>query len=352
MLDGAQTACETELPHDAIEQFQDALLCWFSRHKRDLPWRRANDPYAIWVSEVMLQQTRVAAVIPYYERFLQRFPTFEELAVAPEADLLAHWAGLGYYYRARNLQKAAQVIQELGRFPASHADIRALPGIGDYTSAAVASIAYQLPHAAVDGNVLRVLSRISADGSDINSAKGRKRFARLAAALLPQQRPGDFNQAMMELGALVCLPKNPQCLVCPVSRLCRARQQGRQQEFPVKLGRAKSVPEHRLLFWIERSSELLLWQRPAHSRLMPGFWELPEKHQLPSCIPGRQLGSFRHGITFHNYRFDVHAAEPPDGIGLCQWIPLSSLSAIPVSTVVRKARRAVTRMTLRASAGD
>lgn len=343
MLNRAGTTCETELTREQIRQFQDALLGWFIHHKRNLPWRRTSDPYAIWISEVMLQQTRVAAVIPYYERFLARFPTFRELAEAPEPDLLAHWAGLGYYYRARNLQKAAQAIETLGRFPSSHADIRSLPGIGDYTSAAVASIAYQLPYAAVDGNVLRVLSRLAADPTDIASNAGKKHFASLATALLAKAQPGDFNQAMMELGATVCLPRNPQCLVCPVSMLCRARQQGRQQEFPIKLGRTKSLQEHRLLFWIERSGEVLLWQRPQHSRLMPGFWELPEALQLPSAIPGAKLGSFRHGITFHNYRFDLHAAEPLDEIGLCRWIPLGSLSSIPVSTIVRKARRTISR---------
>jgi A/G-specific adenine glycosylase len=324
-------------------EFQNALLTWFERHKRDLPWRRTSDPYAIWISEIMLQQTRVAAVIPFYERFLERFPDFRALAAAPESDLLAHWAGLGYYYRARNLQRAARRMCEEDRFPPNYEEIRELPGVGDYTSAAVASIGFNLPFAAVDGNVVRVLSRVLIDGTDVGSATGRRHFAKIADCLLAREQPGTFNQAMMELGATICLPKNPHCLVCPVAELCRARQTGRQTEFPVKLARAKSVYERRLLFWIERQEQILLWQRPANSRLMPGFWELPELLQLPDVNAGRMLGEFHHSITFHNYCFAVHEAEALGEIGDCRWIALQSLASLPVSTVFRKARRVVKR---------
>ncbi len=289
----------------------------------------------------MLQQTRVAAVIPFYERFLRRFPTLEALAQAPEADLLAHWAGLGYYYRARNLQKAAQKVQEAGEFPETHEGIRDLPGVGEYTSAAVASIAYQLPVAAVDGNVLRVLARVLEDSTDIGTAFGKKHFSVPANALLTRKRPGDYNQAMMELGATVCLPKNPQCLLCPVAQICRARRSGRQNEFPVKLGRKRSVQEERVLFWIERNDEILLWQRPASARLMPGFWELPERAQLPHAVAGQVLGTFRHGITFHDYRFEVRAAESTGDTGECRWMALDSLSTVPASTILRKAQSAM-----------
>ncbi len=325
-------------------EFQNALLAWFERHKRDLPWRRTSDPYAIWISEIMLQQTRVAAVIPFYERFLKRFPDFRALAAASESDLLAHWAGLGYYHRARNMQRAAQQMCEQGRFPSDYKEIRALPGVGDYTSAAVASIGFHLPFAAVDGNVVRVLSRVLADGTDIGSTTGRKHFAAIADRLLSRAQPGDFNQAMMELGATICLPKNPQCLVCPVAQLCGARQTGLQNQFPVKLGRAKSVYEERLLFWIEREEQILLWQRPANSRLMPGFWELPELPQLQDVEAGSLLGEFRHSITFHNYRFVVHEAQAPSEIGDCRWIGRGALADLPVSTVFRKALRVVPRL--------
>ncbi len=177
ILDGMLSKNQTRL-------FQRDLLAWFDGHRRNLPWRRTRDPYAIWVSEIMLQQTRVAAAIPYFERFLGRFPNFEALANAPESEILAFWAGLGYYYRARNLQKAARLMKQRGAFPDTHREIRALPGIGDYTAAAVASIAFDLPHAAVDGNVLRVLTRVYDDTADIASTRGRKHIAELAAAVL------------------------------------------------------------------------------------------------------------------------------------------------------------------------
>ena len=298
----------------------------------------------------MLQQTRVAAVIPFYERFLKRFPDFRAVAAASQSDLLAHWAGLGYYYRARNLQGAAQRMCEQGSFPSNYQTIREIPGVGEYTSAAIASIGFNLPFAAVDGNVLRVLSRVFADPTDIASATGRRHFAAVADELLERKQPGAFNQAMMELGATVCLPKNPQCLLCPVAELCKSRHAGRQNQFPVKLGRTKSVQAERVLFWIERDGQILLWQRPADSRLMPGFWELPELFQLPDVPPGDVLGEFRHSITFHNYRFSICEASPPAEIGSCHWVNLHSLSGLPVSTVFRKAQRAVKRAVPRAAA--
>lgn len=324
-----------------ICEFRANLLGWFARDQRDLPWRRTRDPYAIWISEIMLQQTRVAAVIPYYERFLSRFPTFQALAGAPEAELLARWAGLGYYYRARNLQKAAQVMREKGTFPTSYEEIRCLPGVGDYTAAAIASIAFELPHPALDGNVFRVLSRVCDDATNIASNAGRKHFARIADKLLDRTEPGLFNQAMMELGAIICLPANPQCLLCPVARFCGARASGRQGELPVKISARKSVEEHRTVFWVERHGSILLWRRSANLRLMPGFWELPERAQLPAVAAGRKLGSFRHGITFHNYRFDVAEASVPVDAGACEWIALEALANLPLSTVLKKARRAV-----------
>ena len=291
----------------------------------------------------MLQQTRVAAATPYYERFLQRFPDFRALAEAPESDLLAHWAGLGYYYRARNLQKAAQKMADAGEFPATHGAILALPGIGDYTAAAVASIGFDQPHAVLDGNVYRVLSRVLADGTNIASSQARKHFAPLAQALLDTASPGDYNQALMELGATVCLPRNPQCLVCPVASLCRARATGRQGDFPVKIKPKKRVGQTRVLFWVEDNGALLLWQRPVTSRLMPGFWELPEHHQLPTAEAGSTLAEFSHGITFHDYRFQVSEANPPTDLGVCKWLTAYQLTAFPLSTIVRKAMTAVAR---------
>jgi len=291
----------------------------------------------------MLQQTRVAAVIPYFERFLARFPTFQALAEAPESDILAYWAGLGYYYRARNLQKAARLIRSYGAFPDTYADIRALPGIGDYTAAAVASIAFGLLHATVDGNVLRVLTRVLDDAADIASARGRRHVTEQASVLLDRSRPGDFNQAMMELGATVCLPSNPQCLLCPVASLCAARKRGTQHLRPVKTVKTKSIEEHRVVFWIEEAGRLLVWQRPEDSRLMPGFWELPERSELPAIGVGESLGTFRHGITLRNYRFDVRLGMAPADLGVCRWVPMDALSRLPLSTVLKKAKRLVNK---------
>ncbi len=324
-----------------LERFRAYLLEWYASHRRDLPWRRTADPYAIWISEIMLQQTRVAAVIPYYENFLRRFPDYDTLAEAPESDLLGHWAGLGYYYRARNLQKAAKAMRDAGSFPASYDQIRLLAGVGDYTAAAVASIGFGLPHAVLDGNVFRVLSRVHNDAVNIASTAGRKHFAALAGELLDREHPGAFNQAVMELGATICLPKNPQCLVCPVAELCEARQRGTQNALPVKIAARKMVEEKRVLFWIERNKELLVWQRPPDSRLMPGFWELPERLQLPDVSAGRKFGSFRHGITFHNYQFEVWEADAPLDLRTCRWVSRDEFAALPVSTILRKASRLV-----------
>jgi A/G-specific adenine glycosylase len=331
---------KTEFTGD-VQYFRQALLSWFAVHKRDLPWRRTKDPYAIWVSEIMLQQTRVAAVIPYYEKFLKRFPDYSALAEASEPDLLAHWAGLGYYHRARNLQKAAQQMQSVSAFPASYEQIRALPGIGDYTSAAIASIGFGFRYPVLDGNVFRVLSRLANDTTNIKSPKSRPHFARMAHALLDPKQPGDFNQALMELGATICLPRNPQCLLCPVAFMCKARAAGTQDRLPVNETDKRSVREDRTLFWIERNEQVLAWQRPPEAHLMPGFWELPERTHLPHACASMSMGVFRHGITFHSYRFEVAAAEAPLEIGACQWIALNQAAKLPMSTIFRKAYRTV-----------
>lgn len=334
------------LSHSEILDFRQRLHTWFARHRRDLPWRRTRDPYAIWISEIMLQQTRVAAVIPYYERFLSRFPDFQALAEASESDLLAHWAGLGYYYRARNLQKAARQMEKTGHFPHSHEEILSLPGIGDYTAAAIASISFNLPHAVLDGNVYRVLSRVFNESTNIAASTARKHFGKLADALLDPEQPGDWNQAMMELGATVCLPQKPQCLLCPVATHCRARANGTQEELPVKTKPQKNKTVTRTLFWVEQDGKILLWQRAPESRLMPGFWELPESAQLPSATAHRKLGSFRHGITVHNYTFEVRGAHAPENLGDCKWIPLADFPALPVSTIAKKAQRVVHKFRL------
>jgi A/G-specific adenine glycosylase len=336
---GQQRAAETFWTDATLRRFRSSLLTWFDRARRDLPWRRSNEPYRVWVSEIMLQQTRVTTAIPYYERFLARFPNVETLAQAPEAELLAHWAGLGYYYRARNMQRAAQAIRDAGKFPDTHEEILKLAGVGGYTAAAIASISFGLPHAVLDGNVFRVLSRVANDPTDIASSAGKKIFGSLAERFLDRERPGDYNQALMELGATLCLPKNPQCLLCPVSALCRARATGNVDSLPVKKKAHEAVYEERTLYWITRGTEVLLWRRPAEEKLMPGFWELPEKEQLTNAGRSVEKGIFRHTITFHNYRFRVATARAPRRLGICQWVALTGLPELPLSTVARKAMR-------------
>jgi A/G-specific adenine glycosylase len=302
-------------------RFREKLLAWYRRNARDLPWRRTRDPYWIWVSEIMLQQTRVAAVIPYFERFLARFPDVASLAMAPESEVLRHWGGLGYYGRARNLHRAARQIAEVGTFPADYESTLALPGVGEYTAAAIASIAFGLPHAVVDGNVNRVLSRITCcDGS----------LKELAARLLDRNDPGAYNQALMELGATVCLPRQPDCSVCPVARLCEAKRQNRQEEFPKRKRREAPLRGAKTLLLVEKRGMLLLEE-------CRGFWELPEATDLPGAALGGGLGRFRHAIMNCGYTFTVAGARvagTPEGF---RWVRNGQLTAMPLSTVTKKA---------------
>jgi A/G-specific adenine glycosylase len=312
------------------------LLDWYSRERRDLPWRATRDPYRIWLSEIMLQQTRVAAAIPYYERFLTRFPTVEALARAPEQDVLALWAGLGYYSRARNLHRAAAQVADRG-FPHDYESFRALPGVGDYTAAAIASIAFGEPRAAVDGNVVRVIARLAACPSDISSPAVRKRLGEAASTLLDRRRPGDFNQAMIELGATVCLPRDPRCAACPIAQYCQARRQGRQLELPVRRRDARKERIEVTLAVVRRDEKLLLRRRPADAGRMAGFWELPEAGDLPRARIGRAQGEFRHAITYHDYRVAVVEARVRGTPRGYKWVEPSELTRIPLTTATRKA---------------
>lgn len=316
------------------------LIAWYARGHRDLPWRATRDPYRIWISEVMLQQTRAQAVIPYYERFLRRFPTVQALAEASEEDVLAAWSGLGYYSRARNLRRAAQQIAAAGAFPRDYAGIRALPGIGDYTAAAIAGIAFDLPHAVLDGNVLRVLARHQNDSADIASARTRERFRGLAQAWL-EERPRDaaaFNQALMELGATVCLPKNPLCLVCPLADSCAARAAGTERQLPVKLRKQQPVAISETVFVVRKGDTVLLRRRDPDARHMAGFWDLPTPHDLHTA-PGKRLGEFRHTITHHHFTFTVCEANARPRGSQFEWFHPQQFAAIPLATTARKGLR-------------
>jgi A/G-specific adenine glycosylase len=291
----------------------------------------------------MLQQTRVEAVIPYYRRFLERFPSVEALASAEEEEVLAAWSGLGYYSRARNLQRAARRIAQSG-LPATYEQVLCLPGAGPYTAAAIASIALGLPHAAVDGNVTRVISRLTNDAAEMTSLAARRRVAAAAHALLDVQRPGDFNQAMMELGATVCLPRAPACGRCPVKKFCGARTAGTEAQVPVRLKKQKARDVRLDLVLIEDPdhadrSRVFLVRRAAGERRLADFWELPEKRLLPRGARCRRLREFRHQIVNDRFRVAIWTSQqtPPAG---GRWFSPRELERVPVTTVTRKALEA------------
>lgn len=274
-------------------QIRGRLLAWFDAHRRNLPWRRTSDPYRIWVSEIMLQQTQVDRVIGYYERFVAAFPTVEALAEAPVDDVLRLWEGLGYYSRARNLHAAARVIVEEhgGEFPRSPEAIRALPGIGEYTAGALLSIAFDIPAPAVDANVIRVLARLFAVEGEVSKGAGRRRIRQLAAEVVPDERPGDFNQALMELGALLCIPGRPGCLICPLNEVCVAKSRGLQDTIPPP--KSQAVSEVAAVAGVVRDADgrVLVARRPADGQ-WGGLWEFPNTRLGPAGDPCEALVSY------------------------------------------------------------
>ncbi|MFS9018241.1 A/G-specific adenine glycosylase [Streptococcus parasanguinis] len=262
---------------EKIASFREKLLAWYDANKRDLPWRRIQDPYKIWISEIMLQQTRVDTVIPYYERFLDWFPTVADLAQAPEERLLKAWEGLGYYSRVRNMQKAAQQIMENhgGVFPSSYEEISKLKGIGPYTAGAIASIAFGLPEPAVDGNVMRVLARLFEVDSDIGVPTNRKIFQAMMEILIDPDRPGDFNQALMDLGSDIESPVNPRPEESPVKEFSAAYQHGTMDRYPIKAPKKKPVPVYLTAFIIKDSQGRYLLEKNEQEGLLSGFWHFP-----------------------------------------------------------------------------
>jgi A/G-specific adenine glycosylase len=321
------------------------LLKWYDENKRDLPWRASRDPYAIWVSEIMLQQTRVAVVVERYQAFLKRFPSLISLALAEEEEVLALWSGLGYYRRARMLHKAAQFVAQnyYGSLPSKAEELKELPGIGDYTSAAIASIAHGEPVAVVDGNVERVLSRLA--GWDENATLRRK-VGELAARLVDPERPGDFNQAMMELGAVVCLPRSPQCTECPLIKECKTRGEHKTQKrapmksleiahaLSVRTSEKRSARDH-------GGREVLLEQRPATVSVMPGMWELPQLNEAE--VPPEELRmTVRHAIMQSNYYVRIRTVFEDDvarltvAHGKRRWVALDKAVEMPLTGLARK----------------
>ena len=339
-----------------------ALLAWYRRERRDLPWRRTRDPWAIWVSETMLQQTRVETVIPYYERFLARFPTVEALADAEPDELMQHWAGLGYYSRARNLQAAAKQVARVhgGRVPSELDALLALPGVGRYTAGALASIAFERPAPIVDGNVARVLARLLDLDLDVRSPAAQRLLWREAEALAAGEAPGDLNQALMELGALVCAPRAPRCLPCPLRGECRGLAAGRAESLPVKGAKAAPRAVEAVAALLARGSRVLAVRRPP-SGLLGGLWELPggdlAAGEAPAAGLARVLrervglaparvaavGAVEHGFTHRTLTLHVFRAEARSGrvrrkeLDAHRWLPRAALAELPLSAVAKKA---------------
>jgi A/G-specific adenine glycosylase len=337
------------------EAMRRRLLEWYRSHRRDLPWRRSTDAYRVWVSEVMLQQTTVRAVIPYYERFLAQYPTVAALAAAPEEDVLAAWSGLGYYHRARNLLRGARHVtaQHGGRFPASLEAALAVPGVGLYTASAILSIAHGVALPVVDGNVRRVLSRLFALRGP-QWQKDAPYYIR-ADELLDRDAPGDWNQAVMELGATVCVPRRPACPVCPLRSSCRAAALGIQDDLPEKRTRRAPVDVIVAAAVFERDGRFLLVRR-REGRLMGRMWEVPQTslegrgfadlvpellsvHGL-HVVPGVLLSRGRHAITFRRIRVEAYRARlrrrPPEDPERYRWVSPAELTGLPTSSLTRK----------------
>jgi A/G-specific adenine glycosylase len=361
-----------------LSEFRKQLLGWFRQFQRDLPWRRTKDPYRIWLSEIMLQQTRVAAVIPYYERFLERFPDVRALADAPQEEVLRLWSGLGYYSRGRNLQRAAQqiVAKHGGVFPQTEEEVLDLPGIGRYTAAAILSIAFGAKHAVLDGNVARVLARLGAIRGELRDAKRWQALQKSADGLLDPKSPSDWNQGMMELGAMICTPRSPQCLLCPVSRFCQARQLGLTESIPEKRkvrarmditlaaavivdarGRTMLLPpphESRKQATHEEVAALVskMWHFPTISvkknpagelqELLSQLLSLPAKETMLRLEP---LSKGRHSVTYRDITllpFRVRIPKLPriSGVKAISLSELASPSSLAVSNLTRKVARA------------
>ena len=330
--------------------FQNKLLHWFTQHQRELPWRHTYDPYAVWISEIMLQQTQVTTILPFYKRWMDTLTTIQAVAEASEETILKLWEGLGYYSRAHNIQKAAHQICKVhqGKFPHDFEEILALPGIGRYTAGAIASVAFNQNKPIVDGNVERVICRLMNFRDNPKSTAMRKTMWHLAEAWIPQGKARFFNQALMELGALICLPQSPNCLLCPVQNYCLAFQQGSSELVPTKVKRRPLQPITTALAVIQREDQFLIRKRPAEG-LMAGLWEFPnihvkgdqemqhtlqsemrKQHQVHISIK-RRLSTIKHGytsfkVTLHCFLCACHDYNLPEESASVKWVALHQLN--------------------------
>jgi len=355
------TNTDTYLKDFSSTSFQTHLIQWFEQNKRDMPWRKTSDPYHIWISEVMLQQTQVDTVIPYYERFIARFPTVFDLASDEEQDVLKHWEGLGYYSRARNLQKGAQQVVEQykGIMPQTLKEILAIKGIGPYTAGAVLSIAYGVPEPAVDGNVFRVLSRVLSVWEDIAKPQTRKTFEALVREIIDPNNPSFFNQGIMELGATICKPKNPLCSQCPVQTECKAFNEHAQEELPIKSKKKPPTPVSIAVAAIRNSEGRYLLRKRPESGLLANLWEFinvetneeQKKDELTLYVEGitgksmeltHSLFSLSHTFTHLKWNMDLYhttndteARDIPD----TKWLSLEEIATYPLPVSHQKIHR-------------
>ena len=346
---------ETRVGHDPsfAPDIAGPLLGWYRGHARMLPWRvmpgsaAPPDPYRVWLSEVMLQQTTTAAVAPYFARFTERWPNVDALAAAPEEDVMAAWAGLGYYSRARNLVACAREVAAQGRFPDDEEGLRKLPGLGAYTAAAIAAIAFGKRAVVIDANVERVVARLFAVAEPLPGA--RKSIRRLAEAITPAEDAGDFAQAMMDLGATICTARSPRCLLCPLAPACQGRAGGDPSRLPVKAPRKLRPERTGVAWWIERQGLVWLVTRPG-SGMLGGMRALPDDGWHAGAngsgvppLPGewRSAGAVRHSFThFHlTLSLQVHAAEAPASLGAGQWWPVDRIEEAGLPTIFAKAAR-------------
>ena len=343
-------------------EFTRAVLAWYDGGHRDLPWRHTKDAYRIWISEIMLQQTRAETVGSYYNRFLERYPTVQARCDAPEEDVLKSWEGLGYYSRARSLQKAARmIVSEFGgELPCDVDQLRSLPGIGDYTAGAIASIAFGIPAAAVDGNVERVICRYYAIEDEVGTPAVRRKVAAMTQALVPHDRPGAFANAMMEMGATMCTPRNPACLLCPVRETCQGFAKGIAQDLPHKPKKKAQRVENRAVLLVFCDGRVLIQKR--QEKLLGGLFVFPDvleesdpaalckslEEQGIHAAYDEKIGHARHVFTHLIWEMDVHAlivdsmAQIPNG----QWVTRDELASLPLPTAVKAARQwAMERLT-------
>jgi A/G-specific adenine glycosylase len=342
-------------PPASIALFHKKLLDWYDKNQRDLPWRKTKNPYHTFVSEMMLQQTQVKTVIPYYEKFIRELPDWNALAKAPEEKVLKLWEGLGYYRRARNLKAAAQrvVADFKGRLPDTREEILKLPGVGPYSAGAILSIAYQKPLPLVDGNVVRVFSRLFLLRGNLKTGTGLKKVWDLAEKRVHPKRPGDYNQALMELGATVCLPENPQCLLCPLFSLCGAARKGIQNELPESEKSRETEEVLVAAILVEKKGKFLVRKRPEGERWLKGLWEFPSREgktfeqalrqlekQWKVKAWRKELQELKHQITHHKihmrlYRAQAGGGKTPAG---SKWVSPAQLDSLPFSSAQSKLR--------------